>query len=761
MDPANPENLVSLGRFHGAAYSESDSAITNARILGLDAPKIALIWQFLGTKEFTFSPTGATVKDANIPFRFEIDLRTPPDNEILDAKDLALGTFWLYQDANGNGKLDRLIHPELLSINLTVDQMNTAYLQAMDRVLEVAKVEPVRVDVEETYYIGRFGTTVHMVDGKPDTIWTGAPETLKQEPWISVLNCRFRVLNYPNRWELFFALRKKSNDYFRIAKPAPGFAIAYDFPYQRKLFPLPGREAEFELRVREATGKLIEVILRYESMRGEAVSKGWNDYPFEGFDKPGEDWVAGRTRSHFLLYIRNQVGMDEMRAAELSSSFNVANKERLHLGYNLIQCSAQYECRVLDPGDSIHIDYGMSEAYFNPPSAPVQEPLQNPKASDSVQDRSAHLLGAYRFQPFHPFCLVPGRGGLWASVPNLGTFRLVSADSSDFFAPAIDLQFQVVEAGGKTEKLLMYSGGKRYVATADSSLEIPESVNARVRAISALASIPVPAGKIAAFAGDFEYGRDTLRVVPSPDGDSLRIGVPGMTPHYYLAASESVFFSRDCDCRATFRRTDADRVSYLVLSKDDTLKWCPAVAYGPRTPASLFPGLEEPDSLVSASQGSMHDTYRGLDGQGHYPGSADGLFLKAGDGWVEALDHSFPGDSISLSQGGEGILFRLDGLQGHSTSLELALRRESGAGKARARFRLSGGADSAKPDRMLADDFWVDFQSDSATLVLKPLPVTADPFFIRLERVPTADPEFLISFDAYRVQAGRGAHAHP
>ncbi|HKP98297.1 MAG TPA: hypothetical protein VJ385_21380 [Fibrobacteria bacterium] len=763
VDPSDVGGVQSLGRFQGRAFNEGDTNFTVKRYQALTHPKIALIWQFIGPKEFTYSSTEGLIKNANPPYDFEVDVRTPPAEEILGSPDLAVGTFWLYEDANGNGVFDRLIHPSLLSLNRIVDEMYAGYNAAMDSLLQVSEVKPIRVGVVETYYVGLYGTTVRVVDGKPDTIWTGtSAQAAAQAPWVDILNNRFRVLNCPNRWERFFALRGRSNDYYRVSKPAAGFAFGFDFPYDRKLFPLPGKEKEFEALVREATSRLIDINARYESLRSDAITKGFIDYPYAGVEEAGQDWAAGRTRKYFLLYLRNAEALDELVESERISSFNVAGKEKLHLGYNLVWCGEKYVCKVLDPSDSIHIDLGMSEAYFNPPSAPLANPVVAPEEIAYGTDRLARLQGAYRFQPLRPFSLMAVRGALWASIPNVGTYRFLPADSLVFFAPAADMQIQIVKQQGKVEKLLLYRSGSRLVATRDSAAGIPAEAESRILAASGRIGIRIDAGKTAGFGGKYEYAGDTLAIEPAPGGDSLRVRVPGMKPLYYLAESESVFFSPDCDCRLALRQDGSGKTAAAVLELEGSAIFAPALSRVPRSPAELFPGTpSDPDSVVSFSEGSARDTYAWLDGKGRYQGSEDGRYLIAGDGWVTALDHTLPGETATLSRGGEGIVFRAEGLQGRNAGLELRLRKDRTTGKGRVLFRLRGGGDAANLNQILSDDFWVDFAGDSAVATLKAWPVHSDPYYVRLERVTTAYSDFPLAFDSYRWLTSRDSLAHP
>lgn len=758
VDPGKEENLPVLASFQGRAYNEGDSALSSGRFMKLEKPKIALVWQFIGPKEFTWAPSEATVQ-ATPPFNFEMDLRHPPADSVRLGVDLAVGTFWLYSDENANGHLDRLVHPELLAMNYQIDSMYAGVNQALDRLIEVAEVRTPRMEVSETYYIGPGGSVVEMKDGVPDTIWQGGtPAWLKEQVWETILNNRFRILNHYSRWERFFALRKRSNNYFRVIKPAAGFSFAAEFPYERKLFPLPGKEKEFEKRVREATWTLMEFSTRYTVMAGTAIAKKWIDYPFSGFGESSQDWVAGRSRFYTILYVPDRVYFDEMVAAERFSSFSVRGKERLQKGYNLIHCDAQYDCEVMDSRDTIRIDLGESEGYFNPPAAPIVLPPIPPVAGN-LKMSIDRFEGAYRYLPFRPLSMKVREGNLWAAVPDLGVFRLRAVDSQLFVATAQDIRFQFVGSGSATEKLLIYHRGNRFVAIADSSLAVPGEHADQILRASARAGAPMAKDDLSAFASAYDFARDTLKVSADAAGDSLLVTVPGMLPHYYRASGNASFFSPQCDCLLSFRRDSEGKVTGLELGRGELKQQAPNIRYVPGAFSSLFPApVPEPDSLVSESDGSGADRYLALDGKGRYQGSPDGRYLKAGDGWVAVLDHSLPGDSISLSAGSEGILFKLSGLKSVPVGLEIGLRRDRAAKKARVRFRLVGGADPDRLDQVLSEGFWAELPADSSTLVLKPLPVISDPFYLRLERIPTADPAFAIAFDRYRLFARRGGN---
>ncbi len=756
VDPASPDSQPVIGHFQGRTSLVFDSVYQAhpTRALEITNPKIALVWQFVGPREYTNVPLNARV-DMTPPFNFSLDLRDPPPPEVLESPDLALGTFWLYSDINDNGRLDRLIDPNFLAANRQVDSLYAIYTGLADslRVLSVYHANP--VDVTETYDVGAFGSVARSLDGKSDTLWTSQrPDAGPYGLWWNVIYYRARLLEDLNRWESFFAVRKRNNDNYRIISPTAGFAFSCELPYRRRLFPKPGSKAEFEKILRMATGALLNFAGHYSAMTDAALSQGWADYPYTGHDAPGQDWVAGRTRLYQVIYIRDQSDFDAMMDGERFSSFRVIDKQKLHLGYNLITCGDQYSCRVLDGKDTIRIDLGASDNFFNPPGSPPAEVTEPTQARELAAGYLGGLEGAYRFQPFHPFCLKLEDGGLWAYIPDFGAYRMEAIDSLHFFTRARDLQLEIVLQSGAMEKIMASGSGTRFTAAKDTGQSIPDSISAYLQALASRRGVPADAAHIAVWNGAYAWGQDSITVSASPQGDSLSVAIPGMHAHAYLAASDSVFFSPQCDCRLTFRRNGAGEVTDAVFTREGQPALAPKLGFKPLGPAQLFPDLPAaPDSEAASSQGNTRDTYAGLDGRGHYPGSPDQRFVAAGDSAVESLDHSLPGDSISLSRGGEGVVFRLRGLKGAAAGLEALLREDVSGGKQRLRLRLLGGSDPKRMDTMLSGDFWADVTGDSAWVSLMPFPVAADPYFVRLERVRTAENLAPVAIDRFRILA--------
>jgi hypothetical protein len=744
IDPADPAKPV-LGHFQGKTENEGDSTLSAKRLQNLTNPLVTLVWKFLGPKEFIITPSQGSV-DTKPPYLFDLTLLDPPSPDVLDNPDLAIGGLWLFSDRNGNGKLDRLIHPEMAAATRAIDSAYGIYQAALKELVASGEVKPEGIEIVETYHIGKFGTVTLGPPGDEDTLFLGraAGDTAFLE---SLFHSRFRTLQYQNRWEKFFSLRKRDNDYYQVIRPSPDHIYEIDMPINRRLFPKPGGRHEFERKMRAVIAAFVEFSRVGSTLLAEQVKLGHNQYPFDGFDEAGADWVAGRSRKDFILYIRDEAALRDLREAERTSSFTVKGMDKLRTGYNAVHCDDQYACEFLAPGSVLTIDLGQTEEYFNPPSTPLRKPLT--VLAPARVEGQERLAGTYAFEPFYPVHIAASGPYLWAEVPEEGILRLTAADSLTYYATDRDLQLQFVpNDSGETYKLFIFKGRKKYVATRDS-VPGPSDLAAGI-ASSLAADVPAdPAWASRFAAAGYAYGKDTLRLAWT--GDSLRVTVPGMLPISLVARDSLSFFSRQSDLRLDFGLDAGGGCTGVWVARAGKRIMAPALGYHGPGPAELFPGIA--DSLPRAASehaGTGRDRLSAMDGGPRIVPGSDSLFLRAGDGWVDSVGGSGASDGISLRQGGDFLRFRVPGLEGKAMAMELTLCPQRGV-KGRARLSVLGGADRDRQEDVLGAEFWADLDGKCQTVRLGPWTVPADPYYVRIGQVPTADSPFVYSFDLYRA----------
>lgn len=753
IDPRNPPREP-LAKFVGGGIDlrASDTGGHEARLLALTDPKIALVWQFLGPKEFVRAPSSAVV-NAKAPYDFSVAMWDPPAGVVLDNPDVAIGQFWLYCDRNGNGILDRLIHPGMVPIQARIDTLYRAYNDAVEDLLASAEVREKAEEVSETLYAGAFGTMTIRHGDREDTLYAGrTPQDLQLGPG-STVHTRIRVLTHQNKWDQFFSLRKRDNERYYTTREAPGYVYAADVPYRRRVFPRPGQERVFEEKFRRIVAALSDYIQISSALLADAARKGYQNYPYDGDAEAGEDFVTARSRAHFVVYLKDGKALADLLAGERSSSFQVKGLERLKTGYNLITCDDQYRCEALPPDSPIRLDLGKTDAFFNPvatsakPPAPMAAPVPPAPVPPSAS-ALARIAGAYAYLPGSPLHFAEHAGTLWADHLEEGLVRLWPKDSLGYYTSLRPLQFQFSADGeGGIRKVFAFRGSLRYVGVRDSGLPAGD-LGRRVEALLAPRSHPQPLARAQALAAlRFDYGGDTL-LLAEPAEDSLRVTVPGMFPQRMDFLDSSALVSRSLDLRIVFASDAAGKCPGAWVERGGIRRFAPALGYAAPGPRDLFPGL--PDTLpdtVSAHAGSGRDGLPTLDGLPRFAHAGDSAFLRAGDGWVDSLGAAeggfFPG------RGGDFLRLRVPGLRGKAVAIAVTVQPERGAGARRVRFAARGGASATRQDEPLGAEAWADFKDGPIILTIGPFRAGADPYYVRLEQVPTADKPVAYAFGGY------------
>jgi hypothetical protein len=178
----------------------------------------------------------------------------------------------------------------------------------------------------------------------------------------------------------------------------------------------------------------------------------------------------------------------------------------------------------------------------------------------------------------------------------------------------------------------------------------------------------------------------------------------------------------------------------------------PDPAYRPRKPAYLSGDSgAEPSQPASENGGSGKDSYVNYGAQRRYGCAQDGLYLKSGDGWVESVRKGETGDSISMRDPGDGLLFKVAGRMGRRIRLELIVCGEAGNKRINLMtLRGGSGVRGPYPD-LIAEPDWVRPGVKGDTLSFSPIKIPSDPYYLELSQVHTYDDSLYYSFDGYKA----------
>ena len=751
--PSDGRNLRPLGTYVGRAGGGDSASLL--RLINLAHPKVTVLWRGVGLRDKLLSSKQASI-DAKPPFAFSLNLLQPPDQEVSEATDIAFGILCLFSDENGNGEFDRLIDPGMIPRYAEIDSLSSALSTAHGDLLAVSVLKK-RLPEAERFYLDPSGALIRDEDGRPDTLTVlslaGESEAQIKDDVVTYLQYCQRILANQNRWERFFAVRKKDNEFYYKFTPAPGHYTQIDIRFDRALFPGPGQEAEFDARLKKSVRATVTLYARSGRILNTAFANGSLDYPFTGYGIPGQDWMAGRAILDLLVFLRSQATLDTLLEASLSSSFRFSHLDRLHPGFNLFRCDDQYNCDVRAPGDSIIVYLGTSEAFFNPPGSPSRNPT--PKSSESRPGPSAESFaswqGRYASNGSDTVSLVVRNGELWCESLGLGLLRVLPFDSLGFASPILDFQGVMTRRTSDSlpDRFVQYSHSSRKVALS-LGMPVKQSVLDRIDSAARFTRAALPDSLLRMCAGDYDYGKDTLRVAYA-GGDSLRVTLPGFSSLAFYAVNDSLFKCPWGEISLEFQGADKGAYRRVVFANYSQRIVVPVLNAAPSNIVKSLSAEETGVQWISGNQGSGKDSYFGVDGQSRYGCSQDGTYLQSGDGYVAGFSRSNWDDAISMRQGGDFITFRLPGMKGKIAVLELRTCAERSAETRRTRISIWAGADSTEEKLQYGDHQWMTAGASGAWWTLDSLVIGSDPYYLTLKQEDTRDAPFPKAFDGYRL----------
>lgn len=748
VSASDERNLRPLGEFVGKAV-EGDPAF-QGRALHLVHPKVVIQWRAVGLRDrITLSPQKAI--DAVTPYKFSLSVVHPPPEEISSASEIAFGIISLFSDDNGNGTFDRLMHPDYAAEFAVIDSLSKDAADAQWDLMAISEIK-VRRPVIERYYIDAPGILTTADMDVPDTVWS---QKFNSDPkgWADYLAVRQRILGNRNRWEAFFARRKKDNEFYRRQYPAMGHSVGVEIRYDRALFPKPGHEVEFERRVRKVLFSKFAVNQASERFLYDAMVSGTMDYPFTGYNTPGKDWMAGRTIQDLLLYLPTQATLDTLLEAIPTGSFRISNLERLHPGYNLFRCDDQYNCDVRAPGDSILIYLGTSEAFFNQPPSPSRNPFKGGQATVTLPsaDKFASMQGRYALNGSDTVSVAIRNGKLWCETTGMGLLRVLPMDSLGVMSPIMDFQglFTPGLNANTPDRFVEYIHTYRIV-TLSLGTPVRSDLWERIERLDGFKRADISDSILRRSSGFFDYNDDSL-IVSSTGKDSLKVTIPGYLPTAFFPLNDSLFQSPWGELALEFQGFNGQYYNRVIFLNGSSKKVVPNFRVTPSYLVKSGPNPAGGMEWVSDQKGTGHDTYKGLNGRSRYTCSEDGAFLRPGDGFLAELGRTAADDSISLRKGGDYATFRFPGMKGKIAFLELRQCAEATMKSKRVRVSIWGGSDPATQHLLYGDHQWMGSDTGGIYWGFDSLSIDSDPYYLTLKEENTQDTPFSNAFDGYRL----------
>lgn len=745
VSPSDQNSVTPLAQFQGYVVNEGDTAISAARLLKIQNPKIAILWQFLEFTRFTSDMTFSAT-ETQLPFKFSGSLQQPPPPQVYNSNEVAIGMLILYSDVNNNGRFDREIHPKLKNVYLYLDSLSKVFDSLRNELAVISTTLPEAIDWKDTFSIGYDNSIIQYSSGRRDTIKPSIP-------WGNYTNRRMDILRNDRKWDDFFINRKRTPPINFSYEFLTGFYRHFEVSYKRKLFPKPGKSAEFE-RLLEKTATARYVLGNEADMIIiTAYLNGWLSYPYDGFNEPGQDWILGRTQQHFIFYFPDQKSIQELLDAEKISSFAINHKERIKPGYNLMISNDQYRCDILPWSDSIVIQLGMDNLYGNSVS-PLVNPVTETKPATLDNSHMEYAEGSYEYMPFNPLMLHTNGNTLWANIPQIGICKLDAADSIHYFSISDNVQLELVRFNGKTEKVLVYRNGERFVGTAGNPDSTFDAFKKKVASLASRKPVPINDTILNSYASQYIYGVDSIQVAATTG--HLEIRFSGKTAEPFYPLNDSVFFTNSSDRLLKFKRNTTGVTYELQLIRDTICTVAPSRLYIPRS-AGEISGYTPVvmNTILDSSGGSGTDLFCKLTNSCRYAPPSDARFLQEGDGALVSFVRGSHDDAITCYGPDNYMVFQLNGMDGKTVGFELYIKGQKDMKQnSPVRLYCQGGTSISGCNQKLFDDQYYSLNKDSTTLVsVNPVVVTSNPYFIKIGSISTAAPTPCFAIDSYRIGA--------
>jgi hypothetical protein len=741
VNPSNPATLPPLASFRGIATSAGDSVFDSNKLLHVTRPRVALIWQFYGIVPYA-SEEGHSAVEARLPFTFTFEISQPPPAAVLESDEPVLAGFWLYNDTNDNGRLDRVAPQAFRDAYAGFESLRHRYDSSMSALRHlVDRTTDARL-IQESYHVGAEGRVY-----RGDTL-VYRPVDEQSDSWYEWIATSRLILSDWNRWESFFGKRKRLAlprvDYHEL----PDGTIAVDAYYRRRLFPRAGTTTAFEERLNEVTRLRNRIHSSSDSLQRQSFVNGWLDYPYTGVNDAGQDWVIGRTRWYVVLYIPTDAQLEQIREAARSSAFVIDNRDRLHRGYNLFQLDDQYRCRILDWSDTVFIELGERSTYFNPPTSSVELPVHDFTEQRTAAPSRDLYEGAYSHPTAPPLTVASTDNGLWARIPEYGVSRLRHSHDHAFFVSSEPLQFQFVlfdkSTVGKVFTLAPRWAGKIVSVPTLDERNAVDSLRRAVALIRGRPRVTLPAQRRHMLASRYDSGDDTITL--SVSADSFLVSFYGLPAEAFVATGDSRLSSRHSDIQITFDPL-LDRIPLIGIDRGGIVSHALNIAQTPFSASSI--ARHPPTNLTNPLIGSTGSRIAiGADGGAGFAAATDSFVVQQGDGAVVLID----GFQHVLHTGGDRIVFALHGHRDEYVGLRAEMcSQSSSGGSGRALFTYHGGRDRDECTTLLMDPRWVDFTDNKATIRIDPIAVTSDSFYIELVMLRTRGEEVSIACDSYLI----------
>ncbi len=717
------------------------------KLANIQKPKIALVWQEMDEAKISRFPVEVVSNvSPSFPFSFNSNLLENPPLYMNDPLNVFVGNVYLYSDGNKNGTLDALVHPDFQPYLDSLSFLKQIFINEKQKLLALSTITT-STPFQETHFQTEQNTVLFNTENGIDSSWATSLYSSYQVEQIT--KRRRQILQGLTKWETFLSKRANlvNTTYKFLHHKDHNLQITTG--YYRRLYPISGNEALFEEQLKSATKAALDYYELSKWVRIQRISTQKNNYIYTPMDS--KDWIAGMSIWNYVFYMFTQEELDEILAInQLVKSMGrtlITNPEQLSIGYNILSCTEDYYCSVLNSLDSVQIDLGDEACYIEG----CQRELETLSARTPIT-LSDSILESYQ-GTYHStdssttLTILFTEGNLWLFPTASTTFAIKPATRTIFFNSIYNTELEFVI--DSTTNSIIYNNGTETLKLSkiESSMDTI-SANAVINTIQPT-DIPILSSEILQqYSGKYILSdiSDLSIVVKETH---LKALFPGVGYLNLYPTSLDTFMHDESTLKIVFDRNEENTVTKLTYISPERTFTAPAKNYVTRNAAYFNYDINYISPILTQSQGTsiiesdiLEQSYACLTDLTALSTDDPMLVPNASTAQENHLFGS-PEDALifSVTDSLSIIIFSFVGCPNEnvdSTSM---------------RIQVTGGTSLDAITDFIQDEHTVTFLKSGSQFAVNPIVINKKvPYYIKVTFSPLHSTESKIAIDSYFIQ---------
>ncbi|MGL1935011.1 MAG: DUF3471 domain-containing protein [Fibrobacterales bacterium] len=741
----NSDNIKPILDVNG--YSSIQSG-RFTKLANIQNPKIALVWQEMDGAKISRYPIEiiSNVSPA-APFSFSSKLLENPPLYMNDYHNIFVGNFYLYSDNNKNQTLDMLVHPDYEPYIDSLSKLKQDFIHEKQKLLELSNINK-PTPSGERYYITNESKLLFHTETGIDSSWFKSPLFKGIEPG-KISHRRQQLLQCLNKWESFLGSRANMVSVQTDTLHHKQHNLQLTQKYLRKLFAKPDNDSLFQSQLKTTTKAALDYYSLIIWVRNSRISTQKNEYIYT--PAYSNDWIAGMSIWNYVFYLYDENDLNEIISInQYVTSIGktlISNPQDLSIGYNVLECNIEYNCKILSSLDSVKIELGDEACYIEG----CQRDLEVLSSRTKIQLPDS-LLQMYQGHYKTPdstnqLHVTFSHGSLWVKNNQNNVFKISAATKTIFFNSIYNTEIEFV-IDSTSNSLISHNNNsfiqmQKFTSPFDSL-----NIDSIISSILFPKTVEIKPLTLEQYSGLYVLSK-TSNLTIVPDNDHLIVSFPGIGFYKMYPISQDTFVHKESLLQIVFHKNEKGTITELSYESSHQNFIAPAYEYSPRNASYFNYDLNQFTPIVTSGHGSqlivsdiLEDSYNCL---------TDLAAISSKDNGLSSLTPYTP-SYYYFGQQLNPLIFEIsDSLSQINLSIHACPNQATDS--TQLRLSITGGNSIGSLNTFIQDPHTVTFHKEGTTISINPIQIPKKlPYFIQVIFSPLYSTEAEIVIDSYQVQ---------